>query len=321
MIKRFEHSFFLWIDFLQIYFMQSLNFNFCYLIEEEIKHLHRRFGHFSFRKLQSVLENSKHEINKTMFEKFTRFCIFCQKHDKSSKRFKFILREKINFNFSIIVNIMYIDNNSILHVIDESTKFQTVKWLKEISAKNIWKMLKLCWIDVYLKSPDFIHHDAGKNFINREFRQYATLMAIIIKAVPVEVHWSIEIVERFHSMLKRAYKVIMKDLAGNIEIKVSKKLNLQMIVKTVNDTAETNGLVFTLFVFDAYSRMHHLDFSASNITQRAAVITKAMKKMKKMIVEKQIRNVLNIRNGSIVNHFHDLPLNSEVLVWKKKQRE
>ena len=119
--------------------MQSFNFNSCYLIEGEIKHLHRRFEHFSFRKLQSVLENSKHEINKTMLEKFTKFCIFCQKHGKFSKRFKFILREKVNFNFSIIVDIMYIDNNSILHVIDENTKFQTAKWLKKISAKHT------CW--------------------------------------------------------------------------------------------------------------------------------------------------------------------------------
>ena len=71
-----------------------------------------------------------------MLEKFTRFCIFCQKHGKSSKRFKFILREKVNFNFSIIVNIMYIDNSPILHVIDEGTKFQAARWLKKISAKH-----------------------------------------------------------------------------------------------------------------------------------------------------------------------------------------
>ena len=117
-------------------------------------------------------------------------------------------------------------------------------------------------------------------------------------------------------MLKRIYKMIMKNLAS-IKIKISKKLNLQMIVKTINDIAKANGLVSTLLIFDAYSRMHHLDLSAPNITQRAAAITKAMKKMKKMIVEKQIRNALNIRNESIINHIHDLSLNSEVLIWKK----
>ena len=106
----------------------------------------------------------------------------------------------------------------------------------------------------------------------------------------------------------------MKDLTDSTEIKVSKKLDLQMTVKTINDIAETNGLVFTLFVFDAYSRMHHLNSSTSNITQRATAITKAMKEVKKMIIEKHVRNALNIRNESIVNHLHDLSLNSEILV-------
>ena len=127
MIRRFGHPFFLWDGSLQVYIIQSFNSNPCYLIETKLKHLHRRFEHSSPRKLQSVLEKSKHEINKTMFDRFIKFCTFCQKHSKSSKRFKFVLREKINFNFSIIVNIMYIDNNLVLHVIDENTKFQIVK--------------------------------------------------------------------------------------------------------------------------------------------------------------------------------------------------
>ena len=146
-------------------------------------------------------------------------------------------------------------------------------------------------------------------------------MAITIKAVSVEVHWSIEIVERFHPVLRRVYKVIMKDLI--VDAKVSKEIKLQMTVKAVNDTAETNGLVFTLLIFDAYSRMHHLDLSAPNIVQRAAVISKAMSEMKKMMTEKQIRDALNIKNdfGSIINHLHDLPINFEVLVWRKSNAD
>ena len=107
----------------------------------------------------------------------------------------------------------------------------------------------------------------------------------------------------------------MKDLAS-VDAKVSKKIKLQMIIKAVNDTAKTNGLVSTLLVFDAYSRMHHQDPSASNIMQRAVAINKVMGEMKKMMTKKQIRNVLNIKNGpdSIVNYFHDLSLNSEVLI-------
>ena len=139
-------------------------------------------------------------------------------------------------------------------------------------------------------------------------------MAITTKAVPVEAHWSIGIVKRFHPVLRRAYKVIMKNLT---EMKISKELRLQMAVKTVNDTAGPNGLVLTLLVFGAYSRMHHLDPPAPNIIQRAAAISKAMGEVRKIMAKRQIRDALNTRNGSIVNHLHDLPINSEVLVWRE----
>jgi hypothetical protein len=36
---------------------------------------------------------------------------------------------------------MYIDNNLILHVVDDVTRFQVAKWLQNISAKHIWDML------------------------------------------------------------------------------------------------------------------------------------------------------------------------------------
>ena len=85
-----------------------------------------------------------------------------------------------------------------------------------------------------------------------------------------------------------------------------------MIVKAVNDTAGPNGLVPTLLIFGAYSRMHHLDPFAPNIIQRVAAISKTMNEMKKIMTEKQVRDALNIKNDSIISHFHDLPINSVV---------
>ena len=90
-IRRFGHPFLLWAGPLQAYIMQSFNINPCYLTEGELRQLHRRFGHPSPKKLQSVLENSGHEVSKAMLEKLTKFCTFCQKHSKSPGRFKFTI--------------------------------------------------------------------------------------------------------------------------------------------------------------------------------------------------------------------------------------
>jgi hypothetical protein len=148
-------------------------------------------------------------------------------------------------------------------------------------------------------------------------------MAITIKSVPVEAHWSIGIVERYHAELRRAYQVIAEDLGVNgpgNETRISKDIILQMVVKAINDTAGPDELVPTLLVFGAYSRMHAMDPPASSISQRAMAIEKAMTEVRKFRAERQVADALNTRNGPIVTPIHDLPLNSDVLVWREGKK-
>ena len=83
---------------------------------------------------------------------------------------------------------MYINNQPLLHIVDEATRFQAARWLKNVSTKATWDALRLCWIDVYIRLPDMIVTDAGTNLTSQEFNQHATLMGISTKHVPVEAH-------------------------------------------------------------------------------------------------------------------------------------
>jgi len=67
--------------------------------------------------------------------------------------------------------------------------------LQNISAKHTWDILWTCWIDMYFGPPEYITHDTSRNFISKEFQQYAMAMAILIKAVPVKMHWSVRLIE------------------------------------------------------------------------------------------------------------------------------
>jgi hypothetical protein len=96
-------------------------------------------------------------------------------------------------------------------------------------------------------------------------------MTIIIKAVSIEAHLSIDIVERYHAELRRAYQMIFENLGTSI----NKEIILQMIVKAINDTVDSDELVSTLLIFDAYSRMHVMNSSISSINQRAMTIEKS----------------------------------------------
>ncbi len=126
-IRRFDHDFLLWKNFyfLHLYIIQSFSFNLCYLIDVELRQLHRRFDHSSITKLHDLLKRFDHDVKKEVLKKLTKFCIFCQKYAKSSERFKFTLKNdaNCNFNYSVIVDVMYIENHLVLHVVDDVTRF------------------------------------------------------------------------------------------------------------------------------------------------------------------------------------------------------
>jgi hypothetical protein len=312
-VRRFGHPFILWDQALQSYISQSFESNPCYLTTTELRRLHRRFGHPSADRLYRVLERSGHDdIDKKALHRLNKFCAHCQKYGKSPGRFKFTLRDDIDFNYSIYVDIMYIDGQPVLHVIDEATRFQAARWLRDISAKHTWDILRLCWIDTYIGPPEYITHDAGKNFISKEFRQYAQSMAISTKSVPVEAHWSIGLVERAHPILRRAYQIITEECPS-----ITKDIALQMAVKAINDTAGPNGLVPTLLVFGAYPRMTDLDPPTPSITERTVAIRKAMEEVTKIRTQIQVKEALGQRNGPDTSAIHDTPLNSDVLVWRE----
>ncbi|KAI0993887.1 hypothetical protein K3495_g14297, partial [Podosphaera aphanis] len=318
--NRFGHLFLLWDMPLATYlstvdpFLSPLAIQQCFLTEQELRQLHRRFGHPSVDRLAKLLEKSSHEYDRTLIEKISRFCKFCQKHSNAPGRFKFSLRsiDDVQFNHIVYADIMYIDGSPLLHVVDEGTRFQSAHWLKDMSAKTVWETLRKSWIDVYLGPPDTIVHDAGTNFCSSEFKQSAKGMSIQLHQVPTEAHNAIGVVERYHKPLRRAYAIIKE------ELNVTKDVGLQMAVKAVNDTAGPDGIIPTLLVFGAYPRMVETDPPATTVSQRAMAIKKAMEEVGKLRAKQQVKAALNQRNGPNVDHIHSLPIGSQVLVWREK---
>jgi hypothetical protein len=60
------------------------------------------------------------------------------------------------------------------------------------------------------------------------------------------------------------------------ETRINKKIILQIIVKTINNTADLDELMLILLIIETYSRMHFMNSSTSSISQRAMTIEKAM---------------------------------------------
>jgi hypothetical protein len=321
-IRRYEHAFLLWKMLIQSLILEFIEKNSCLLIEIELRRLHSRFDHFSARRLYEILERFDHDddVEPRAIEHLIKFCHHCQMHGKSLGRFIFSIRnEDIQFNYSIVVNILYMkwksaDNNkSILHIVNETTRFQAGRWLKDISARHVWNQLRISWIDIYLKSSDLITADADKQFVTKEFKQYADNMRITVKTIFVETHHSIEMMKRYHDSLRRMYAIITIEIS-DIDLEIA----LQMTFKVINDSIELDDLIFTLLMFDVYLRIIEMNVSSSTITQRAIAMKKTMKEVQKFVAIRQMNDALNTRNDSI-SLIHNLSLNSSVLIFRESK--
>jgi hypothetical protein len=291
-----------------------------FLTETELRRLHRRFGHPSTDRMVRTLERAGYEndSHRTILSRVAEFCHQCQTHGRAPGRFKFALKDDPVFNHTVVADIMYLDGNSpVLQVVDEATSFQAARFLNDISAEHTWDALRLCWIDVYLGPPEVIKHDAGKNFKSATFRQSAATLGITTEAVPIEAAHSIGLVERYHIPLRRAYDIISSELNGK---PVSRDIRLQMAVKAVNDTAGYDGLIPTLLVFGAFPRMSDNDPPSLSTTERATAIKRAMKEVAKRHAARQVSDALRIRNGPQKDRVRDLPIGSEVLVWRVHEK-
>ncbi|EDU46201.1 conserved hypothetical protein [Pyrenophora tritici-repentis Pt-1C-BFP] len=129
-----------------------------FLTETELRRLHRRFGHPAVERLIRLLKRAGHEdVDERLLREIQTFCHHCQAHDPAPRRFKFRLKDDREFNFEILVDVMYLSGKPVLHVIDSATTFNGARFLPSMSAKDTWEALRLLWIDTYQGAARYRH--------------------------------------------------------------------------------------------------------------------------------------------------------------------
>ncbi|ELQ32750.1 hypothetical protein OOU_Y34scaffold01053g4 [Pyricularia oryzae Y34] len=164
--------------------------------------------------------------------------------------------------------------------------------------------------------PDVLTFDPGPNFRATEFHAEARLLGISCNQIPVEAHWAVGKIERFHAPLRRAYEIIRAECGTEC----SQGAALQAAVKAVNDTAGPNGLVPTLLVFGAMPRITMDSPPTPSQTKRAAAVNKAMTELRKLTAKRKLNDALAARNGPELSDRRPrtLELGAEVLVYREK---
>jgi hypothetical protein len=108
-----------------------------HMTEAKLRQLYWRFGHPSVRRLAKLLERARYkDIEVRTIKHLTKFYKQCQLYSKSPGRFKFTLKDDHNFNYTVLINIMYLDRKPVLQAVDKATAFMAARFLKDMSAKT-----------------------------------------------------------------------------------------------------------------------------------------------------------------------------------------
>jgi hypothetical protein len=110
--------------------------------------------------------------------------------------------------------------------------------------------------------------------------------------------------------LRRAYEIIRDEFQNGVNAETA----LQMTIKTINNSAEPDGIVPILLVFGAYPKMTKGSAPSPSIIQQAEAIRKTTKKIRRLHAKRQIQNALAMRNGPNTKATLNLPLQSNVRV-------
>lgn len=69
------------------------------------------------------MKRACYKTDKKIIDNLIKYFMHCQNYRKTTCRFKFILKKDASFNYLILDDILYIDDKSILYVIDEAKRF------------------------------------------------------------------------------------------------------------------------------------------------------------------------------------------------------
>lgn len=148
------------------------------------------------------------------------------------------------------MDIMYVGNVAVLHVVDKGKHLSAAKFPRDISENTICTALFECWATIYTEIKNRIRVDAGKNFAEK-FIDIAKVSEIMVEPSGIEAHSSLGIGDRYHQPLRNTFRKMKLDFpnAGDTMLRAKS-------VQAINDTLCREVCVSSTLVFVLYPSLN-----------------------------------------------------------------
>lgn len=129
-----------------------------------MERLHRHFDHPAADRLAAVLRRAadpKAEPGTSQeLERLTAGCDVCQRLSRAPGRFRVAIPDdNIVFNRTILVDLMYLDGRSLMHIVDKDTLYSAATFCHGGAIEDLWKQYLTTWVHPYVGHPQIMHTD------------------------------------------------------------------------------------------------------------------------------------------------------------------
>ena len=284
----------------------------------QLQKLHRQFFHPSAMKLFNLLRKARPEEATTetlqILEDICKSCDPCQRIKNAPSRFKVSFgAEHVSFNERIILDIMYMRDKPVLHIVDEGTRFTAARFLSSVSTKAVWDAILQCWAYIYTGLPNRMLVDQGKAFTG-VFIDISKMSDVAVEATGIQAHSSLNVGERYHHPLRQTYRKILIENPT-----CPPEEALAAAVKAMNDTVGPEGFVPSALVFGEFPRVHTASSSATSrpsLSSRAKVANTARSEMEHHMASLRLQRALRHTVPPAADHSYRP--GDKVLVWREK---
>lgn len=285
---------------------------------EELSRLHLHFMHPSASKLFALISRSDpskaNPSVKQLIDEIPAACNTCRSFKSSPLRFKATIPDdKVLFNHTISVDLVWLHEKPVLHIIDEQTGFRNACFLKSKSASDIWNAFVGCWVSTYICFPCKIRSDQEYSITSNDFRQIATSHGVSLEFSGISSHNSMGKIESSHGPLRRIFRILTENYP-----RLSDNMRLRLTVKSLKDTAGPKGLVPSLLVFGVIPSLGNTDAEIPGQEERFQAMKEARKEAATIYAGKRIRLALHSNIPPSAKYI--LKQGQQALAYSEKQK-
>ena len=206
-----------------------------------VQRLHRNLGHPTTEQLLLLLESrgASHQVLQAARD---YKCVSCQRYRRPNSAAPSAIPSAKDFNQQVQADILWIKDKEnkypILSIVDVGTRFQAASLVRGEAAEYLIGALEKCWIR-HFGAPRQLHTDEGRGWLGEQFQNWSTDRMIEHLVAPGEAHERLGVVERRHSILRKAIEVYLYDL--NLSGLDGIKESLVYVIPQINNTANVAG--------------------------------------------------------------------------------